>query len=123
MAKPKYPTTSIRLMDVADLVERHAKENDVSKSKLIREAVRSYLSTNERADFKTIKEFTTEFHAFRLDLNRVGGLLNQIARKLNIYISVDPERIKLRQQDLMGILRKVSLTIEGVEDAIKDQFK
>ena len=123
MAKQKYPTTSIRLMDVADLVERHSKENDVSRSKLIREAVRTYLSTNERADFKTIKEFTSEYHSFRLDLNRVGGLLNQIARKMNTYLEIDQADLKLRQQDLMGLLRRVSLSIEGVEDAIKDQFK
>lgn len=111
---------SIRLNDLAVPVASQAQDEGIKPSKLIRRAIRQYISSGGS---KNITSSLDDLNKFRLDFSRVGANLNQLAHYFNIH--ADAGRSDLRQNfdDLRSSFKNLSSVLENIENEINSQLK
>lgn len=111
---------SVRLKDLAGPVAVQAHSEGIKPAKLIRRAVRKYISSGGS---KNITSSLDDLNKFRIDFSRVGANLNQLAHYFNI--NADAGRSDLHQNfdDLRSSFKNLSSILGNIENEINSQLK
>lgn len=110
---------SVRLKDLAGPVADLAHSEGIKPARLIRRAIRQYISSGGSEDISSVLD---DLNKFRLDFSRVGANLNQLVHYFNIHGDVNSD-LRVLFNDLRSSFKNLSNILCNIENEISNQLK
>lgn len=119
LPKSKQVQTYFDEFDYAVFVEEMKKLNIKKQSEFLRFLFKCFRQN------RTIEDgifLAREVRDLRIELSKVGGNLNQLARSFNQVHYVNQEQLEKNHQDIRNQQNKVVQLVKRIEDEVREEF-